>query len=181
MTQNKKNLLMDLGILFVSIAFAIWLSQSEMFANFLLATRESKIIGSLFGGLLFTSIFTTAPSIVLLGEVSQNSSIWQTALLGAFGALLGDLIMFKFLRDRVAKDFYQLFHVNMQKERIFRLPRFRWLAVLLGGLVIASPFPDELGLAILGFSNTKTNLVIPVSFVCNFLGILVIAFLATRV
>jgi len=179
MKTNKKNLFIDLTFLFISVVFAVWLGQSGAVAKFLAATQSSVFFTALIGGLLFTSIFTTAPAIILLAEVAQNSSVLQTALIGAAGALVGDLIMFKFLRDRLAKDFYALFHIDMN-QRYFRLPRFRWVAVLLGGLVIASPFPDELGLAILGFSNTKTSLVIPVSYICNFLGILVIGFLATK-
>jgi hypothetical protein len=36
-----------------------------------------------------------------------------------------------------------------------------------------------LGLAMLGFSNTKTNWVVPISIIFNFLGILVIGAIAT--
>ncbi len=178
MKKAGQNLLIDLGFILASVIFAVWLGKSDEFEKFLSVLREFEIIGSLIAGLFFTSIFTTAPSIVILGEVAQNSSVFQTALLGAIGALIGDLLMFKLLRDRLARDFYALFHIDMN-QRYFRLPRFRWLAYAIAGLIIASPFPDELGLAILGFSNTKTNLVIPISLVFNFLGILVIGALAT--
>jgi hypothetical protein len=177
MTKNKKDLVIDLSILFISVVFAVWLGGSELLEEFLVATKESKFLGSLIGGMFFTSIFTTAPAVVILGEISQNTSALYVAAIGAVGALLGDLLMFKFLKDRLAKDFYALFHMDMN-QRYFRIPRFRWLIVLLGGLIIASPFPDELGLAILGFSNTRTNLVIPVSLVFNFLGIIAIALIA---
>lgn len=178
MTKNKKNLVIDLTILLISVVFAVWLGSSEALENLLVATKESKFLGSLLGGLFFTSIFTTAPAIVILAEIAQDTSAFYVALIGAIGALIGDLIMFKFLKDRLAKDFYALFHINMN-ERYFRIPRFRWLVMLIGGLIIASPFPDELGLAILGFSNTRTNWVIPISLVFNFLGILAIALIAT--
>jgi hypothetical protein len=177
MTKTKKNLFIDLSVLFLSIILAIWLGDSHAIESLLTATEGSEIIGALLGGLFFTSIFTTAPSIIILGEIAQNSSVLQTAIFGAIGALIGDLIMFKFLRDRLAKDFYALFHIDMN-QRYFRLPRFRWLIVLLAGLIIASPFPDELGLAMLGFSNTNTNKVIPISLIFNFLGILAITALA---
>ncbi len=178
MKRNKKNLLEDLFFLLVSIIVALWLGQAHVIENILTASEGSKVIGSLVAGLAFTSIFTTAPAVIILGEIAKTSSVWQVALLGAVGALVGDLLMFKFLRDRLARDFYALFHIDMN-QRYFRLPRFRWLMYLLGAIIIASPFPDELGLAILGFSNTKTNLVIPTSFIFNFLGILAIASLAS--
>jgi len=174
MTKTQKNLLIDLIILALSIAFAIWLHGSTAFEHILVASRESKFLASLVGGLFFTSIFTTAPAIVILVDVAHYSSPIYVALIGGVGALIGDLIMFKFLRDRLAKDFYALFHIDMN-QRYFRLPRFRWLIFILAGIVIASPFPDELGLAMLGFSNTSTKLVIPLSLVFNSLGIFVIA------
>ncbi len=178
MNQTKKNLLIDLAILVLSVIFAIWLGNSVFLEKLLAATSSSEFLASFLGGLFFTSIFTAVPAVVLLGEVSQNTSPIFVSAVGALGALLGDMLMFKFLRDRLAKDFYALFDVNIRKSQ-FRLPRFRWLVMLVGGLIIASPFPDELGLAILGFSNTKTNLVIPISLLFNFFGILVIALLAS--
>jgi hypothetical protein len=179
MTQNKKNLLIDFIILIVSVIFAIWLGQSDALEKLLVATSNSRILGSFVGGLFFTSIFTTAPSIIILGEISQHTSAWLVAFFGALGALAGDMLMFKFLKDRLARDFYAVFHIDMKREaHHFRLFRFRWLVTLIGALIIASPFPDELGLAILGFSNTNTKWVAPISYVFNFLGIAAIALLA---
>ncbi len=180
MKKAKKNLFIDLLVLFVSVAFAIWLGTSGAIDSLLSATSSTQVFGALIGGLFFTSIFTTAPSIIVLSEIAQRSSVMETAIFGAIGALAGDMIMFKFLRDRLAKDFYSLFGMSMRSEMShIRLLRFRWLITLLGGLIIASPFPDELGLAILGFSNTRTRWVVPVSFICNFLGILAIGLIVS--
>jgi hypothetical protein len=177
MRKAKKNLMIDLVFLFGSVVFAVWLGSSEEFERFLGGLKDFEILGSLVAGIFFTSIFTTAPAIVIFGELAQDAPAINVAVVGAIGALMGDLLMFKLLRDRLAKDFYALFHIDMN-QRYFRLPRFRWLAYIIAGFIIASPFPDELGIAILGFSNTKTHLMIPISLVFNFLGILAIALLA---
>ena len=177
MKRASRNLLIDFGFILLSIIIAIWLGESAEFERFLSALKNFEIIGSLIAGLFFTSIFTTAPAIVILSEIAQDSSPILVAVVGSFGALLGDLLMFKLLRDRLAKDFYALFHIDMN-QRYFRIPRFRWLAYAIAGIIIASPFPDELGIAILGFSNSKTNLVIPISLIFNFIGILIVASIA---
>ena len=52
---------------------------------------------------------------------------------------------------------------------------------MLGGIIIASPFPDELGISLLGFTKTKTNAFIPVSLVFNFIGILLIGIVARTI
>ncbi|OGE74382.1 MAG: hypothetical protein A3C49_02875 [Candidatus Doudnabacteria bacterium RIFCSPHIGHO2_02_FULL_42_25] len=177
MKRASRNLLIDFGFILLSIIIAIWLGESAEFERFLSALKNFEIIGSFVAGLFFTSIFTTAPAIVILSEIAQDSSPILVAVVGSFGALLGDLLMFKLLRDRLAKDFYALFHIDMN-QRYFRIPRFRWLAYAIAGIIIASPFPDELGIAILGFSNSKTNLVIPISLIFNFIGILIVASIA---
>src|SRR5262245_11852743 len=119
MTKAKQNLLIDFIFILISIGVALWLGESHVLERIMVATRESKFLSSLVGGLFFTSIFTTAPAIVILGEIAQNTSIWYVSLFGAIGALVGDLLMFKFLRDRLARDFYALFHID-RSQRYFR-------------------------------------------------------------
>ena len=63
-------------------------------------------------------------------------------------------------------------------KALFKFKFFRWLTWLIGGLIIASPLPDELGISLLGFSKAKTSLFIVLSFVFNFLGILFIGWVA---
>ena len=62
--------------------------------------------------------------------------------------------------------------------KILHLKFFKWLIPFMGALVVASPLPDEIGLAMMGFSKIRTSLFIPISFLLNFLGILVIGFIA---
>jgi hypothetical protein len=54
---------------------------------------------------------------------------------------------------------------------------FRWIAFVLGAVIIASPLPDELGIAILGFARLGSNLFVPLSFVSNFLGLVAVAYM----
>ncbi len=61
---------------------------------------------------------------------------------------------------------------------LLKLKFFRWLTFLAGGLIIASPLPDELGISLLGFSKMKTSWFIPLSFAFNFIGILLIGWVA---
>ncbi|OGG78335.1 hypothetical protein A3A36_01445 [Candidatus Kaiserbacteria bacterium RIFCSPLOWO2_01_FULL_52_12b] len=61
---------------------------------------------------------------------------------------------------------------------IFRPRLFKWLIPFVGALIIASPLPDEAGLAMMGLSKMKTSVFIPISFALNFLGILAIGIFA---
>lgn len=125
-------------------------------------------------------MFTTAPAIAILGEFSRNNSIFVVVLLGAFGSMLGDYIIFLFMRDRVSQDLHFLLgHSRSRRlQAIFKTRLFHFLTPFAGALVIASPLPDELGLAILGLSKMDEKVFFPVSFVFNALGILIISWVA---
>lgn len=172
MRKVKNNLVQDAIIIAVSVAVAVILARTDIPVN---------IWGSFIAGVFFTSIFTVAPAAVTLGEIAQANSVLLTALFGALGAVAGDLIIFRFVRDRFSLHLAELMKAEGPGKRfmtLFRLKSFRWLTFLAGGFIIASPLPDELGIALLGFSKLKTSLFIPLSFVFNFLGIYLIGIAA---
>ena len=118
-----------------------------------------------------------APATVALIKIAQFNSLWLVALLGAIGAVIGDLVIFYFLRDHLTEDFLELLKHGTSGKRIrhiFRSKIMRFSLAIIGALVIASPLPDELGLALLGISKIKSSLFIPISFLMNFLGIILI-------
>ena len=175
------HILQDTVIIVVSVIVAIGLVQTDALARLLSSTRELEVIGSFVAGLFFTSIFTTAPAIVALGEISQTSPVWITALVGALGAMTGDLIIFYFIRDRFSEHILELMKHEMRGRRfraLLRMKLFRWLSFFVGGLVIASPFPDEIGIGLMGFSKMKMSWFMMLSFVFNVIGIAIIGLIA---
>ncbi len=181
-TNNNTFILKDLSIIAVSIFFAVFLANTNFLVNVLSTTKELELIGSLIAGMFFTSIFTTAPAIATLGEIAQHNSILVTALVGAVGAVLGDLLIFRFIRDRLSEHLAELVkHQGFTKrtKALFRLRIFRWFTFLLGGLILASPFPDEIAISMFGFLHVKTSWFVPISFVFNFAGILLIGLVAS--
>ena len=178
---KKRFLQEDVAIICISLILAFILLETRALTDILVSTVKFKLIGSFIAGMFFTSVFTTAPAIVTLGEIARSNSTFLTALFGAFGALLGDLIIFKFIKDRLGKHLTLLIkHESGWKrlEALFRLKYFRWFTFLAGGLIIASPLPDELGIGLLGFSKMRTSRFIPLSLIFNFLGILIIGIIA---
>jgi hypothetical protein len=177
--KNSKNnfLLQDIVIIVLSVFVAVILIKTEALAKILTSTKELELIGSFVAGIFFTSVFTVAPAAVTLGEIAQANSIILTAVFGAMGAIVGDLIIFRFVRDRFSKHLIELIKHRGAGKRIkalFKLRFFRWLTFFIGGLIIASPLPDELGISLLGFSKMKTLWFIPLSFTFNFIGIFLI-------
>lgn len=179
--KNKNFLLQDIALILFSIVVAVVLVRTGLLIKILTATQELKLLGSFIAGMFFTSVFTTAPAMVALGEIAQISSIFHTAIFGAMGAVIGDLVIFQFVRDRFSTHLVELVkHQKIGKriKALFRLRFFRWLTFLVGGLIIASPLPDELGIGFLGFSKMKILWFVPLSLVFNFIGILMIGWVA---
>lgn len=182
-SEIKKHLWRSILILVFSVALAVFLAQAGVFEKILFASQGLKILGNFLAGFFFTSVITIGPAMVALGEIVQQNSIWQVALIGAAGGVIGDMILFRFVRDRIADDFMAIFeHTRLVRLRdIFKLAIFHWLLPVLGFLIVASPLPDEIGLAMMGVAKIKTPVFIVMSFGANFVGILLVGFVARAI
>lgn len=181
-TTNNSFLLQDLGTIAISILVAYILVRAGIIVEIL--DSVSGIGASFAAGMFFTSIFTTAPAMAALGQISLVQGILLTAFFGALGSVAGDLIIFRFVRDHFSAHIVELLehrHPLRRAHVLFKRRTFRWLTFLAGGLILASPLPDELGIALLGFSKMRAKYFAVLSFVFNFLGILVIGYVAHSV
>ncbi|OHA17717.1 MAG: hypothetical protein A2664_03835 [Candidatus Taylorbacteria bacterium RIFCSPHIGHO2_01_FULL_46_22b] len=181
--RHNNFLLQDVGIIILSILVAILIEQTGALDQLIASTREFRFLGSFVAGLFFTSVFTTAPAMVVLGEMAHANGIWETAFFGAFGSLIGDLVIFRFIRDRLSEHLIELWreqHRFRRFTKLFKLRLFRWLTFLAGGLIIASPLPDELGVSLLGLSKARMSVFIPLSLVFNFIGLVLIGLVASK-
>lgn len=169
---------MDSLIIVVSVVLAFIISELDLIEKLLGVSEDIRIIGSFIAGLFFTSVFTTAPAIVVLGEISQIEPVFIVALIGAIGAVCGDMIIFHLFRSHVSNDLDAILQKIKRNpfKSILTNKGFCWLGVIVGALIIASPFPDELGIAMMGISRINLKTFIPISFVFNFLGIVVIGY-----
>lgn len=174
---SRGYLIEDVTIVVLSIFVAIILVQTQVLANFLASAQEYKLLGSFFAGMFFTSVFTTTPSIVALSEISQMQPILHVSFIGALGALVGDLIIFRFIKDRLSDHLMETMKHQIAGTKLkFRhhLTFFKYLTFFVGGLIIASPLPDEIGIGLLGLSKMSMKWFIPIAFLGNFFGILMI-------
>jgi len=180
MDSSKIHLIKDLIIIILSVLAAIVIVKTGIVENFLASVSGFKYIASFLAGIFFASLFTVAPATVVLAEIAQSASVIWVAVLGGLGALVGDLIIFRFIESRLTQDVSYLLSKsrNEKLKSILHLRLFRWSMVLFGALVIASPLPDEIGLAMMGLSKVKTLLFIPISFSLNAFGILIIGLIA---
>lgn len=171
----------DVSIVALSILVALILVKTDVLVRILTSTKELELIGSFIAGMFFTTIFTTAPAIVTLGEIAQSQGIWLTACMGALGAVLGDLVIFRFVKDRLSDHLVELVTKKGGLRRIKHLMGsniFRYITFLAGGFIIASPLPDELGVSLLGLAKIRASWFVALSFIFNFVGIVIIGLAA---
>ncbi len=171
----------DVSIIALSVLLAILLVKSHLIDQTLAASAEYGHIGSFVAGVFFTSAFTTAPAIAVLGEISHTQGIIETALWASLGSVIGDILIFRFVRDRMVIHLSEILPHKRRSRRlahILRMRFFRYLTFLVGGLIIASPLPDELGISLLGLSKMREVYFVPLSFAFNFFGICMIGLFA---
>lgn len=177
--MNKK-ITKDLFIVFFSIVIAYIIAKFGIFEYIIDKSMAGKFVGSFIAGLFFTSIFTTAPATVALGQIASYSNIFVVAFLGGLGAMIGDYILFRFFRDSIGADIAQIIKNKKRGhlKHLFTSKIGKRVMALVGGLIIASPLPDEIGLVLMGISKIKNRKFFQLSFLFNSIGILIIGLVA---
>lgn len=178
--QKRTRLYTDAVIIVGSVVLAMVFLQTGVIHSLVHGVRDLAYASSFLAGLFFTSLFTIAPSIATLGILAQEQAPLSVAFFGGLGAMCGDLVLYLFVRDRVSEDFAYLLRSPRAKRwkavLASRVPRVLW--PMLGAVIIASPLPDELGIAMMGLSKMRLGIFLPVTFFANGLGIYGIALAA---
>lgn len=173
-TPNARHLAADLGLIAVSVVLAVLLARTQLIIGIVDGTRGSELLGSFIAGIFFTSSFTVAPAGTVLAEIGKVNGVLLTSLAGAAGAMLGDLVIFRFVRNRFVAHlsaYVSEIGGTEKLRRFFTRPSARRASIAVGALVLASPLPDELGVAILGANRLDARLLPPLAFVANAAGI----------
>jgi hypothetical protein len=171
-SRARRELIKDFLLILIGVAFALFLGTSG-FLDQLIALIGNTAIASFAAGIFFTSVFTLGPASVTLVHVAEHGPLMSVAIWGATGAVCGDLILFFFIRDHFAEHLTKSLKPSSVRSFLssFHLGFMKWLSPILGALIIASPLPDEFGLALLGLSKIRLAVLIPISFAMNMLGI----------
>ncbi len=163
----------DLFIIAIGIFIAYILVRLGAVDFFVNAVHGYHAVASFIAGIFFTSAFTLAPASIALSRIAETAPISSVALWGALGALVGDMILFFFVKDKFYDDLIKAIKPSVRHHifRSFHLGFLKWLSPVIGALIIASPLPDELGIALLGASKVKLSVLVPIAFVMNMIGI----------
>jgi uncharacterized membrane protein YdjX (TVP38/TMEM64 family) len=135
--------------------------------------------GALVVGMFFVSVFTVAPASVILLYLADSHDPWLVAATAGLGAVIGDYLIFRYLRDRVFEELLPVLRKNGRPVwLLFKTPFFSWSIPIVGALMIASAMPDEVGIGLLGASRIKTWQFLILTFLLNAVGIFALISLA---
>jgi hypothetical protein len=179
-------------ILVASLVASVVLLRVFDFHPLVQQLSQFALPAAFLGGILFnySLTFVWGTSILyLLGGSYSPGLIWLCATIGA---VIGNLTILKFIQnDELHHELRHLFsrlahhkathlhrpiHPQILKSvarHHARLKIIYWhfLLSILGGLIIMSPLPDELGVALLGWANLSKTKFVLISFFLNGLGL----------
>lgn len=195
--------------LLISFLVAYFILTSNPVVAFIQKLGNFGYPAAFVSGMFFTYGLTTAPATAAIYNLGQSINPFMIAFLGAFGAMISDYIIFKFVRKRLLKEikmlsgeisdltkkeisfiskgtrrltksFSDLFFWEEFRIRIWRtISRSKiWQIIIpiFAGIIIASPLPDELGVAIFGAVRFPTKKFLFFAYIFNFIGIFMIAY-----
>lgn len=173
--QREKTFSENKVLIFIACTVVVIMLVKGGAIELLVRASEGQLVLSAFvAGTLFTSLFTTPLSFVLIGQLAALMNPWTLGLISAAGALVGDLFLLVLIEDHAVEDIEHALSKRFihKLKLLFRHPLLHWLMPALGAVIIASPLPDELGLTLMGLSRVRPLVVAPISYVMNFLGIM---------
>src|SRR3990167_3861327 len=166
----------NITLVLIGLLVAFFLADYLPFQSLLLKLKELKYLGAFLGGILFVSTFTFGIGTIILTALTDSFSIISIAFFAGLGAMFGDFLIFRFVKDRLVEEIRPLYQKfgNSQLRKIFYSHLFAWMLPILGAIIIASPLPDELGVSLMGITNIKASKFILISFILNTVGIFLI-------
>jgi len=161
----------------IIISFLLW--QSGWLYGAIHRLGSLEYLGVFLAGIGFVSIFTAAPSAVVLLVLSQDIAPPIVAIIAGFGSMIGDLVLFSI----ISKFFPHHKKISPDVTGILRIishlrhTKYRMILTMIGAFVIVSPLPDELGLALMGLGRVPWWMIACITFVLNSIGIYLLIYI----
>jgi uncharacterized membrane protein YdjX (TVP38/TMEM64 family) len=169
--------------LFLLVAFSLlayYLFSRPEVSEWVLSLETFSYLGIFVAGILLPFGFFAALSIgFFIATNPQN--LLLAVILGGLGAMIGDLIIFKLIKFSFMDEFRELEKMKVihKIEKIVnkrkRVLILHYSLYIFAGLVLATPLPDEIGVAMLaGLTTIKPLKLAVISFLVHSTAILLI-------
>lgn len=163
-------------LLIISIIIVFFISTTPWGHNAIVRFSNFGYWGAFLVGMFFVFTFTITPATIVLLNYAQTHDPVIVALLAGMGGVVGDFVILKVLRDNVFSEIRPLF-MKIGGNHLVRLLHtryFSWLTPIVGAIIVMSPFPDEIGIGLMGVSHLKNWQFALLSFALGSIGIFLI-------
>ena len=170
-----------IGILALVVVFAYLTFEFDEVQYFFHSLGDLGYVSVFIGGMLFAFGFGAPFGVAILATLADEVNLLTAGVVGGLGALLSDYLLFRFIRvtfndeiDRFRNSRTFILMDGVVTRRL-RPKLVRYISLGVAGFVIASPLPDEIGVAMLASVATVNEKTFAfMSFVLNTLGILAV-------
>ena len=171
-------------LFFITVMLSYLIFSSSASLPFRNAVISLGYVGTFLAGIFFAYSYTAAPATALFLILAKEQNIFITGLVGGLGALVGDLVIFSFIsisfKDEISKLAHEKIVIYLDQKFPYNIKKY--LIPIFAGFIIASPLPDELGIALLAISqHISIKIFALLSFVLNTLGIFAILYVGNLI
>lgn len=147
-----------LTLIFITILLTIFLSKYNFLNDGLFSLRNTPFIGSFIAGILYVSASTAVLGIFMLSDLAKTLSAIEIAIIAGLGGAVADFTLFRFFKGDLIGELTPIYNKlgGRHLTQLMYHRYFRWSLPIVGAIIIASPFPDELGISLMGISKIKT-------------------------
>lgn len=167
-------------LLILSFILVYYLFKNSNISAWILSLEKIGYFGSLIAGCLISFGFSAVLGIGFFIALNPQNVI-LAAILGGLGAMIGDLIIFKSIKFSFMDEFKELEktkairkieEIVKKKKRVVII---HYLLYIFAGLFLATPLPDEIGVAMLaGLTTIKPVKLAIISFLVHSAAIFLI-------
>jgi len=176
-----------ISFLFVLILGCIIFYEAQLHPNISNLITSLGNFGVFISGFFYSYGFTAPISTSLLLILSENNNILLAGIIGGFGALISDIIIFNFFRKSLKKELEDIEEekiiLNLKKRysKFFR-NNGKFFIIFIASILISSPLPTEIGVILLSSIKklSKKEFLI-LMYILHTLAILFILFIGTSI
>lgn len=136
-------------------------------------------LGAAIAGFLYAFSFTAFAATGILLTLGKTDNFLLLGIIAGVGSLIADLVILKFAKISFETEFKLLYKEPILKKLTSPIPLTlqHFLKIVIAMIIIASPLPDEAGIALLSNGYRLPNAMVGLlSFILNTGGILLILY-----
>ncbi len=162
-----------LTLILISILLTIFLSKYNFLNQTIFNISRIPILGSFIAGILYVSASTAPFGVFLILGLSKSLPAIEIAIFAGLGGVVADFILFRFFKGDIIKEIAPAYNRlgGQNLTKLMRHKLLRWSLPIIGAIIIASPFPDEIGVALMGLSKIKNYQFVLLSLFLDITGV----------